>query len=232
MFLSVMGLCNYKNGLFDNMAFPDDFTAEQKQTVIDTIQIETAELELIYPSWDVMKKAIEIWSKAYVPAWNRIYKASLLEYNPIENYNSIETETIDDTQNETLSGSDTNTSTNSNTTTTTDNTTTTGTDSTTNSVTAYESNTLATHDKSDLTRGTSVAESGSENAQGSGSTTYQYGKQTANIGTIERELTRKGNIGVTTSQQMLLQEIDIADKINIVPIIVNSFIKRFCIMVY
>lgn len=41
-----------------------------------------------------------------------------------------------------------------------------------------------------------------------------------------------GNIGVTTSQQMLEQEIDIAPKLNVYDYIIDSFRRRFCLLVY
>lgn len=42
----------------------------------------------------------------------------------------------------------------------------------------------------------------------------------------------KGNIGVTTSQQMLNQELDIAHRTDIYLYISESFKNRFCLMVY
>lgn len=41
-----------------------------------------------------------------------------------------------------------------------------------------------------------------------------------------------GNIGVTTSQQMLEQELEVAPKLNIMNIIIESFKNRFCLLVY
>lgn len=41
-----------------------------------------------------------------------------------------------------------------------------------------------------------------------------------------------GNIGVTTSQQMLESELELAPKINTINYITNSFKMRFCILVY
>lgn len=41
-----------------------------------------------------------------------------------------------------------------------------------------------------------------------------------------------GNIGVTTSQQMLQSELDIAPKLNVYDYIINSFKNRFCLQVY
>ena len=41
-----------------------------------------------------------------------------------------------------------------------------------------------------------------------------------------------GNIGVTTSQQMLQSELDISPKLNVYDYIINSFKNRFCLQVY
>lgn len=41
-----------------------------------------------------------------------------------------------------------------------------------------------------------------------------------------------GNIGVTTSQQMLREELDIAKETNLYDYIINDFKNRFCILVY
>ena len=41
-----------------------------------------------------------------------------------------------------------------------------------------------------------------------------------------------GNVGVTTSQQMLEQEIVIAPKLNVYNYIIESFRQRFCLLVY
>ena len=42
----------------------------------------------------------------------------------------------------------------------------------------------------------------------------------------------KGNIGVTTSQQMLNQELDVSKRLDIYKYISDSFKNRFCLMVY
>lgn len=50
----------------------------------------------------------------------------------------------------------------------------------------------------------------------------------------QRDFTSRihGNIGVTTSQQMLESELALAPKLSIINYIVESFRKRFCILVY
>lgn len=47
----------------------------------------------------------------------------------------------------------------------------------------------------------------------------------------DRNLRAYGNIGVTTSQEMLLAELDVADQ-SMVKIIINEFKDEFCLLVY
>ena len=62
--------------------------------------------------------------------------------------------------------------------------------------------------------------------------TLTHGEKIEHEGTSERTMLAYGNIGVTTSQEMLTQELELAKLIQVVPIIVRSFIDRFCIEVY
>ena len=63
------------------------------------------------------------------------------------------------------------------------------------------------------------------------SSTFVDSGQVKNDGTVERWRQEHGNIGVTTTQQMIKEEVDVAD-INIYHIIIDDFKQRFCIMVY
>ena len=47
-----------------------------------------------------------------------------------------------------------------------------------------------------------------------------------------RDLTRHGNIGVTTSQQMLISEIELRDKYNFYEIIMNDMDSILCLLTY
>lgn len=226
--LSILGLYEFNNKLFDEMSFPSKFTQEQKDTVIKNILIESADLECAFPNWDVLKVMIGTWSKLNLPTWERIYNASLLEYNPIENYNRNETETINTTGKEQTndsdrfdtSGKDSTSSSQSHF----------GSDTTKGDVTAYDSNSMKPHDESKITYGHNITDN----------TQISYGKadtRTRVTGmTNSEDVTRTnkttGNIGVTTSQQMLMSEKEIALEFNLLPAIVKSFIERFCILVY
>ena len=233
---SVMGLYHYDNHLFDNMNFPTGFTSENKQTVIANILANCAELECLYPNYDIMKFMIGAWSAIELPTWQRIYDASKLEYNPIENYNRTELETISDDRTDTHSGNDVNTLSGTDTETTSGSNTQTnaGTDTQTNSITSYDSNTQYVHDTSALQHGHTVTDNGS----GSASTNYgktetlTHGEKVVHEGDITRNNHTSGNIGVTTSQMMLEQEIEVSAKLNVIKMIVESFKERFCLLVY
>lgn len=218
--LSVTAMYNFDNSLFDKMVFPSQFTQDDKQTIIGNILADCAEFELLYADFDFLKNMIELWSKLNIPVWQRIYNASLMEYNPIENYNRTEIETITNDKTESHTGTDTTTTTGNSTETNS------GTDIETNKQTAYDSNSQYVHDSSELAHGHAIG------TISSGSNALAHGEIITNEDEITRENHTSGNIGVTTSQQMLEQEIEISSKLNVMNIIVQSFKTRFCILVY
>ena len=236
MRLSVLGLYKSDSGLFSEMVYPSGFTADEKQTTVGNILAECAELECLFADPDTMKTMIGLWSKLNISVWERIFTASQLEYNPIENYNRTELETISDDRTDTHSGDDINKMSGTDTETTSGSNTQTnsGTDTQTNSITSYDSNTQYVHDTSSLQHGHTVTDNGS----GSASTSYgktetlTHGEKVVHEGDITRNNHTSGNIGVTTSQQMLEQEIEVSAKLNVIKMIVESFKERFCLLVY
>lgn len=218
--LSVLGMYHWDDSLFSEMVYPSQFTNDEKQTVVQNILAECAELEILFPDWGILKSMIGLWSKLELPVWQRIYTAALKEYNPIENYNRTEIETVETDRSETHSGTDSRAIISSG------SETNTGTDTSQNSMTGYDSNTLYLHDKNELTHGHGVTTSET------GSDTMTHGEKIVNDDSITRENHTTGNIGVTTSQQMLEQEIEVAAKLNVMKIITESFKERFCILVY
>lgn len=234
--LSVLGLYKFNNHLFDDMQLPSGLTSDDRQTIIGNILAQCAELEILYPDWDFCKEMIGLWSKFRKPEWTRIYTASKLEYNPIENYNRTEIETVTTDMSDSHSGSDTRSDSGSDTQTvkSTNTQLNSGTDSSVNSQTAYDSGQMYPHDKSDFTHGHKILEDNSgSNATTYGRTeTFSHGETISREGEVTRENHTSGNIGVTTSQQMLEQEIEISAKLNIFQIIVTSFKETFCLLVY
>lgn len=126
----------------------------------------------------------------------------------------------------------------------------TGTDTTTNKVAGFDSNTLVDHDSSALAHGhTATTTFGKKEELTHGhvealqhghvetvamghSETLTHGEQIKDDTEITHTSRIHGNIGVTTSQQMLEQELEVAPKLNIMNIIIESFKNRFCLLVY
>ena len=231
--LTVMGLYNYDNTIFDNLMLPDGV---DKPTLVNNIILETAELECIYPTPVFLKTAIGLWSNVQFLTWDRVYDAMNLDYNPIENYDRQETETTTGTR--AHSGKDTTvrSGTVSETGSTTESTQGTASESgtTTNKIAGFDSTTLVDHDSStgSNTRQASDSSTGSSTRSGTDSSTQEltHGEQIADSGSRTSRI--HGNIGVTTSQQMLQAELDIAPNLNIYQYITADFRKRFCIEVY
>ena len=202
--ISFLGLYNWDNTLFDNMTVPNGFTSDDKNTLINNLLMETAELEVLYPDPDFMKSAITTWSAMEVLNWDRIYQAMLADYNPIENYNRTEHRDSQNRGTIQKSGKDTLQRSYS--------------DSTINSITSFDNNSYSPHDKSLFSGGTT------DDTIYGNTVTDKTGQHI--ISKIS------GNIGVTTSQQMLEQEIEVTPKLNIFHYIIDSFKNRFCLLVY
>ena len=126
----------------------------------------------------------------YIKNWNALYKTLSLEYNPIENYSMTETENVQDSHKGTTESDATDTDTNTETTIVND--------TANNQLWGFNSTDSVNSDKqvSDITR----------NVDGTRNATHKNtDTETKNI-TSDRTLKRSGNIGVTTSQQMIESE--------------------------
>ena len=152
----------------------------------------------IYISSDVTEVASIISNLAEI--YNNEYTTKvsmlLMDYNPIENYNSTETESTT-SENTTTSG-------NENTTTTTTNLTSENSGETINKVSPYDNENF-NNDNNTTTTNTTT-----DNA--TDTTTINDSGNMSSNGSLSRTLTRKGNIGVTTTQQMIESEYELRAK--------------------
>lgn len=218
--LSLVGLYNWDSTLFDSMVFPDGFAAADKQLFVNNVILECAELEVLYSDWNFLKSAIEVWSSKEVVTWQRIYDLSLMDYNPIENYNRTEKTNVQNRGALTHSGNDSVVGTGN------DSDVYTGTDTNTHSITSFDSNTYQAKDKDDFLNGKTITHN-----HGITDTTNYGHTITDTTGSLTQS-NISGNIGVTTSQQMAEQEISLAPKLNIINFMIESFKDRFCLLVY
>lgn len=91
MWLSIMGMYEYDDSLFDGLNVPT-YTDKNnvvhvvdKTKVIQSILLNCAELEILYPNFDTMKLAIGVWSAAEQDTWKKMYATVMMEYNPLWN---------------------------------------------------------------------------------------------------------------------------------------------------
>lgn len=131
----------------------------------------------------------------YMKNWDKLWAALYADYNPIHNYNMEESETTNEVKNEDTisSGSDNRTVNLS--------TANTGSNSVADDVYAFNSENASHDKKSTETVGTTESNTGTDNRALSNTTNYDTDNE------ITRGLTRQGNIGVTTSQQLIESEL-------------------------
>lgn len=234
--LSIRGLYIVNETLFSDMVMPDGMDASDRDIIVDNILNEYAELEVIYPDPVFMKDAIGKWSRKEVPTWQRIFNAAKAEYNPIENYNRTEEseETGSSSGKESHSGTDTSTTDSRSNLAGIDKDANSGSDTLTTNRAAFDSNSLVTTGTDTTQHGHILTRSLNETNTENGTASVAHGEVIDNTG--NNNLIRKshiaGNIGVTTSQQMLEQELLVSAKLNVYNYIMNSFKDRFCLEVY
>ena len=211
--LTIMGMYEYDNTIFNSLVLPEGL---DRNTAIDEIIMECAELECLYPSIPFLKKAVGIWSATMQSSFARVWSAVNLEYNPIENYDRQENETTTGTRQH--SGQDVTSGSNSDTRTISDN------GSVQNKIAGFDASALVDHDSGTSSR------SGTDSTTGTDRTELTHGEKIADAGTRTSRI--HGNIGVTTSQQMLESELDLVPKLNFYRYLAEEFKRRFCILVY
>lgn len=194
-----------------------------RETLIDNLLLETGELELLYSRPESLKAMIAVWSKKQLPIWTKLEETLHFDYNPIHNYDR--TETHSDLETRDLAGTNDRTYSSRQ-----------NRDNTTN-VTQDEDSKLS---KAAYDSGAMVDAEGTTDNR----TSMQVDAETVNrsdtdntdstdTGTVKHdfEMRALGNIGVTTTQQMIEQERELR-KFNIYDYIIREFKDRFCILVY
>ena len=243
--LTMIGLYNYDDTLFVNLQVPETLN---KQDVIDSILLRCGEMPVLYPSFSMCKTMIGIWSRKWYHGIERMLNALNDDYNPLHNFDryekysdndeKLETNTknstlvenhdndIVDDNHMTIESSSAMNNTNGNT--------------NTNDVSAFnDSNyqpssksTLAgtIHQTDDVDSETNARNTRSDTGSHNATNSETAGYSTNNNFTHDGHL--YGNIGVTTSQQMLDAEIKLRSQTNIYDIIAEIFMRDFCIYAY
>lgn len=217
----IRALLDWDNTLFDNMSLPDDVALDD---VVDHIIFKYGDAPLFSPDPAVMKYYITKWSARRLPQWVRFKNAIEEEYNPLENYDRTEETTDYFTHGHKIVTNDD----------------------------LKHGETITTDD--DLTHGHTLENQiSADNAS-----TYQPDNKSINSGIDQRDISEghsgtderdldethsgqdkrdydshiHGNIGLTTSQQMLQSELNLIPKLDLLDFIADDFHSEFNIMIY
>lgn len=222
--LSILGLYQREPTLFDELELPGSMN---KDVLIDNILYEAATLEAYYPDPNFMKFMIGRWSFMNQSIWQKLYDTTVLEYNPIFNYDRTEewSENEQMLDKRTLTGTERETSTNSS----SGEIRSSGTVQSELNVSGYNESSYVPREQTIETPDTLTSNTSETDR------IVSIDKNDAENMDRKRDNIRTGrafgNIGVTTTQQMIQQERETV-LFNMYKVITDSFIERFCLMIY
>ena len=229
--LTLIGLYNYDKSVLDGLSFED----VDSDTLKNILLMECGEFELLYPDLDFMKSVMMLFSQKWKWTVKKWTDALKIQYAPLENYDRFESyggkETVTNSGNETVVNSGKTVSKHDE----ENNFSRTGRDSNNveNTTSAYNSSTYQPDNKTDnvTTYGLNENDKNSVTDTVTPNLTETRTPDLTEVRTPELENHIHGNIGVTTSQQMLKSELDLA-LWNLYENIVNLFKAEYCIMTY
>lgn len=240
--LTTRGMYNIYDVLFDGLNVPDGMV---KQVAVDNILSTTDGLETLYPNPPMLASLISQWASVMRPIWAKLFETTQLQYDPIYNYDRTEehsmsgsdvhstagtvtdTTTSEETHEETVSGSGKETPSGTEKQKASENVAAFNTDSASVPSSVTETEISFTNRETQRTANTTTNRENMTESSGTKTTkdtlTMEYGK---------KETVRAfGNIGVTTTQQMIQSEREVV-QFSVYQVIADDFKQRFCIMVY
>lgn len=194
--------------LFKNLTLPEGI---DKDTLVGNILMNGGEFEVAYADPYFMQNLIGIWSKKWNRTFTKWVEALSIEYNPLENYDRME-EWEDDAK-----GTLNNTRTHNNQDKRSLNTT----NTTTEEVSAYDSSSYQPSKK------VTSADTGTDTMDYSGTIKDDGGSSN----NAKHKGRIHGNIGVTTSMELLEAQLKISEW-NLYEHITDLFLKEFVIGIY
>lgn len=190
--VTIVGLYNYNDKLFDNLVLPAELV---KSNLIINILERCGDFPVLYPDWSFMQMMIGVWSRNCQSVIEKLLATTKFEYNPINNYDR--TSSITRQRN---ASSTTESTSNANA-------------ESIGAQTSFNSDSFKNTDRSNSTSGSN------DNATNTGEESETVTENTS------------GNIGVTSSQELIEQEREVS-RFNIYDVITEDFKNRFCIEIY
>lgn len=174
------------------------------ETNVHNIIVQLGDLQTICDTAYDLSIAVALWSDGWIDQWERLYLAMIASYDPLKNYDrtDTETETVGIEGQSSFTGS----------------TEASGTDTVTRKRQGFNSTDFVPADQDSTTLGTKNDSS----------------SETGTTSSTERSKTLRstGNIGVTTSQQMLESEIKLRAASNMYQIMLETFKREICVGVW
>ena len=234
--MDLIAAYNYDNTILDLLVLPE---AIDRQTLIDNLLMETAEREIIYSNLPFLKQAIGSWSNKNISVWNELYDTTQYDYNPIwnkdgtiieletrdlkgtnfhtdnldrvDNLQSKETRALQDKETRDLKAESL------------------------ESVYGFNSNSDAPATKIESKDfGTDTQDhTGSDTVENTGRQDLDrtFDEKTTDTGTVKHERKEQGNIGLTSTQDLITQQRELV-LFNLMDLIIDDFQKKFCLGVY
>lgn len=225
---STIDLLEADEDLFSNLVLPEGV---DRDLVIDTILEKYGMQTLMRPEPSYMKKHIGIWSRRKLWTWTRLYDTLNLEYNPIDNTDKYEDYTDKRTTKRVTSGKTQGSSDGTNS--QRDNEQGGGTrdetvahDVSAENASDYQSDSRDTtqgknsNTRDNVTRGTTSLKS-----RGTSNENEDY------TDTFTHTLHTHGNVGVTTTQEMIAEE-RTSVRYNLIEEIAADYQAAFCLDIY
>lgn len=212
----IVAILEFDPTIFDDLIFPEGV---DKQIFVDSLVQTCGHTPLLHPDPGYLHYYIPAWGKRTYKIWKKLAATLDLEYNPIENYdrNSTYTDTTDRSLNRTTSNSSKSHGTNG---------------STGRSTNTSEDKVSADNSSEYQPDRTSTASGTTSDQLIMDSNGSDSGKMT-DAEKVSHTYTERthGNIGVTTSQQMIQSERELV-RYDFYMEIVNSFKREFCLLIY
>ena len=215
--LTIVGLTRFSDGhLWDNLDLPEGI---DKDVFINQVILRGGEFPLLYPDLEFMKFQIGEFSKKWKRTFERWAKADEFEYEALFNLDvtTVRTETGNNEENESISSNSSHNELGSG--------NSTGNGSSTHSKAAYDSGTFQPTEMD--VNSNSVTSNSSSNGSKTESE-ISSGKSKHNISIEE---VRRGNQGVTMSQELLDAERNVW-MWNIYTHAADLFINEYCVCLY
>jgi len=224
----IVDLMAWDSTIFDLLVLPDGV---DRDLTVATILERAGKTPLEHPDPNYMRYYINIWSMRRKGIWQKLLESTQFEYNPIHNYDRNEVitdtreETIDRTQNRTTTGTVTDTGSTNVTGDATGNVTSKH-DVSAENATDYQSDTRDTEDTTSHNTQETAVQAQSDTQTGEDTT----GKDTRSE-SYKHTAYMYGNIGVTTTQQMIEAEREVV-QFSVIEFIADDFKNEFCLSVY